>query len=188
MVVLASVSPRRKELLGQIVEEFVVDPANVDEDALTVDDPRETAEILAIAKAREASSRHPAAVVIGSDTVVAVDGIQLAKPVDADDAFRMLSTLSGRTHTVYTGVALIQGSDVASFVESSDVTFRELGSDEIWAYVATGEPMDKAGAYGIQAGGGTFIERVDGLVSTVIGFPIERVAAEFGHLLSLKKS
>lgn len=188
MVVLASASPRRKELLGQLVEEFLIDPAHVDEDALTVDDPRETAGILAIAKAREVSSRHPGAYVIGSDTVVSVNGTQLAKPIDADDAFRMLCALSGRTHTVYTGVALLHGSEVTSFVESSDVTFRELRSDEIWAYVATGEPMDKAGGYGIQAGGGTFIERVDGLVSTVIGFPIERVAAEFGHLLSLKKS
>ncbi|HMS56022.1 MAG TPA: Maf family protein [Fimbriimonadaceae bacterium] len=177
MIVLASASPRRKELLGQVVPEFIVDPADVDEEALTENDPRVTAEKLAIAKAIAVADRHPGATVIGSDTVVAIDGVQLAKPLDAADAFRMLSTLAGRTHTVFTGVALVCNWTVDSFVESSDVTFRPISDDEIWAYIATGEPMDKAGAYGIQAGGGTFIEHVEGLVSTVVGLPIERLSS-----------
>lgn len=186
-VVLGSVSPRRRELLGGLVPHFEVVTADVDEDAHTVEDPWHTAERLALMKARAVAALRPNALVIGGDTVVALprpDGSfeQLAKPVDFDDACRMLGLLSGQTHRVITGVALVWPEGEEVFHDESHVTFRELSEFEIRDYVGTGEPMDKAGAYAVQAGGGTFIAAIDGSRTNVIGLPMEKLEARLRAL------
>lgn len=181
-VVLASASPRRRELLKELVPSFEVAAAEIDEDAETLDDPFETARRLALLKARNVAGVRPGALVIGGDTVVALpdpDGgyVQLAKPVDVEDAVRMLGLLSGRSHSVVTGVALVwSGGELADRCESK-VAFRALDEAEIRAYVATGEPMDKAGAYAVQAGGGTFVKAIEGSRSNVIGLPLELLSS-----------
>ncbi|MGV3618018.1 MAG: Maf family protein [Fimbriimonas sp.] len=178
-IVLASASPRRKELLREIVPDFEVVVAPVDEEALTVPDPWETAERLALAKARAAFALRPEALVIGGDTVVAYQPpseegyVQLAKPADAADAIRMLRALAGREHIVATGIALISADGESTFVETTKVRFRPLGDDEIANYVATEEPLDKAGAYGLQGGAAAFVEDLEGSRSNVIGLPLE---------------
>ncbi|MCO5297757.1 MAG: Maf family protein [Fimbriimonadaceae bacterium] len=178
-VVLASASPRRRELLAHHLAEFDTDPAEVDEDALTCADPWETARCLADAKAEVVASRHTEALVIAGDTVVALEEggawEQLAKPADVADARAMLARLSGREHVVITAVALRWPGGRDTFVETSRVRFRALAADEIEAYTATGEPMDKAGAYAIQGGAAAFAEVVEGEISTVIGLPIEEL-------------
>lgn len=178
-VVLASGSPRRKELLATLIPEFEVLVSDVDEDALTVADPVATAEGLAAAKARAVQKRRPGCLVIGGDTVVAVPigeqdaFLQLSKPVDAEDACRMLRTLSGRTHQVITGLAVLRPDRETVTHAVTEVTFRELSDHEISEYVATGEPMDKAGAYAIQGGASGFVSRIHGSTSNVIGLPME---------------
>ena len=178
-VVLASGSPRRKELLASLLGSFEVVPSSVDEDALVDPDPWVTAQRLAREKALDVSSRYPEALVIAGDTVVALpdrDGWrQLAKPVDTDDACAMLRELAGRTHTVITGVCLVWPDGMSAFMESSKVTFRKLSDDEISAYVTTGSPMDKAGAYGLQDESQSFIVKVEGPVDNVIGLPREKL-------------
>jgi septum formation protein len=178
-VVLASASPRRQELLKKIVSEFTVDPAHLDEDALTDPDPWITAQKLAREKALAVRANHPDSLVIAGDTVVALphgEGwIQLAKPVDAPHAEQMLAQLAGRTHTVITGIALACPTGFSAFTDSSKVTFRALSSQEIASYVATGEPMDKAGSYGLQGMAKEFIAQVEGSVTCVIGLPMERL-------------
>lgn len=179
MLILASASPRRRQILRELGVDFSPFPADLDEDALTLPNPFETARVLALAKARAVAEKHPGAHVLGSDTVVAfpVDGVwtQLAKPADADDAKRMLRTLAGRTHTVATGVALVGPSGEEAFVETADVRFRDLSDGEIEEYVATGEPMDKAGSYGLQGLAAGFVESIRGDRTTVIGLPKEAV-------------
>lgn len=178
-VVLASASPRRKELLGQWGWPFAVVPSAVDEDALTDPDPWITARRLAREKALAVFAQQSESLVIGADTVVALpdgDGwIQLAKPVDVADAVRMLTTLQNNTHTVITGVCLKWSGGLSSFTEESRVTFRAVSPEEIERYVATGEPMDKAGAYGLQGMAKQFVARVEGSVTNVIGLPMERL-------------
>jgi len=172
-LVLASASPRRHELLAKLVAEFEVVVSSVDEDALTVADPYETARILALAKARAVLELRPDALVIGGDTVVTLEGEQLAKPVDEADAKRMLRRLSGKTHTVVTGVAVVTSEEETVQSAATEVTFRDLSNEDIDEYVATGEPMDKAGAYGIQAGAEPFVAKVEGSLTNVIGLPLE---------------
>lgn len=178
-VILASASPRRSDLLKPLIPEFRVIPADVDEDGLTDPDPWITARKLAREKALSVFEAHPDSLVIGGDTVVAYqDGdawVQLAKPADEDDAFRMLSILSGRTHTVITGICIKWPKGFSSFTDESKVTFAKMSDEQIRAYIATGEPMDKAGAYGLQGGARPFITQVEGFVSTVIGLPTERL-------------
>src|SRR5688500_10215286 len=149
-IVLASSSPRRRQLLGLAGIEHVVQPADIDETLLAGELPEGHAERLARAKAETIAESQPEARVIGADTIVVIDGIVLGKPRDVSDAERMLGILSGRPHTVMTAVAVAHGGRTVSYVEQVDVTFMPLGADEIKRYVATGEPMDKAGAYGIQ--------------------------------------
>lgn len=177
---LASASPRRRGLLGELLGSFEVAVAPIDEEGLTTADPWETAERLAVAKAAFVYASRPEALVIAGDTVVALDvggaWRQLAKPADAADACAMLRALSGRTHVVVTGVSLCWPGGSTSFTESSRVRFRELTDEEIAQYVATGSPMDKAGAYGLQDESQDFIERVEGSVTNVIGLPMERLS------------
>jgi septum formation protein len=174
-VVLASSSPRRRELLGLIGIPHTVVPSDIDESVLPEESPPAHAERLAREKAQTIARRDADAVVIGADTIVVIDGHILGKPRDEADARRMLATLSGRTHTVFTAVAVAHGTDLVSGVEDVAVTFRPLTSTEIDAYIATREPMDKAGAYGIQGYGATIVERIDGDYFAVMGLSLIRL-------------
>jgi len=174
-VILASASPRRRQLLLLVGIDHEVRPADVDESLLPGETPVAHAERLARAKAHAVAEREPGAVVIAADTIVVVDGEVLGKPLDAPGARTMLRRLSGRTHTVLTAIAVARASRTESAVESVDVTFRPLSDEEIDAYIATGEPMDKAGAYGIQGYGATIVERVDGDYFSVMGLGLRRL-------------
>jgi septum formation protein len=179
-IVLASASPRRQELLRQLVPAFEIDSADVDETPLDNETPWQTAERLAEAKAKVVLARNPNHLVIAGDTVVAIPSqdnhTQLAKPRDPEDAKRMLSQLSGREHLVITGVCLLSRDAEKTFSVTTKVTFKPLTDKEIENYVATGEPMDKAGAYAIQGGAAGFVERYDGSLTNVIGFPVDEIA------------
>ena len=178
-VVLASASPRRPELLGMIGIAHEVDPADIDESVRAGESDTDYALRLATEKGVAVAARHPDALVIAADTIVVVDGRIFGKPVDWADACRMLRVLSGRTHVVHTAVAVVRdaGRRVESEVESTRVTFRELDDSEVAAYVATGEPMDKAGAYGIQGYGATIVERVEGDYFTVMGLALRQLVS-----------
>ena len=174
-IVLASSSPRRRELLTLIGIAHTVAPADIDESVLPGEVPREHAERLAREKASVIASREPNAVVIAADTIVVVDGDILGKPRDEAAAAIMLRRLAGRAHIVLTAVAVARGRQVVSGVEEVDVRFRELADDEIQRYIATREPMDKAGAYGIQGYGATIVERIDGDYFAVMGLALGRM-------------
>ena len=170
-VILASQSPRRRDLLNLIGVPHEVRPADVDESYPAGEAPAAHAERLARAKA--AAIKEPGAVVIGSDTIVVVDGDVLGKPVDATDAARLLARLSGRAHVVMTAVAVAWRGHIESAVETVTVEFHALTTADIDRYIATGEPMDKAGAYGIQGFGATIVRRVDGDYFAVMGLPLQ---------------
>ncbi|MBX3096922.1 MAG: septum formation protein Maf [Fimbriimonadaceae bacterium] len=178
-VVLASASPRRRDLLSQLFTEFTVDAPDIDEDALTVPDPFVTAQTLAREKCLAVFDRHPDALVIAGDTVVALPNGEefqlLGKPVNPADAVRILGLIQGQTHVVVTGMALRWPKGFSAFTEASRVTFRAMMQEEIEGYVAGGEPMDKAGAYGYQGGAKEFITRLEGSVENVIGLPVDRL-------------
>jgi nucleoside triphosphate pyrophosphatase len=173
-VILASGSPRRRALLEQIGISFSLDPADVDEHMLPGETPEVYAVRVALDKARAASQRVKAGIVIAADTIVVVGDTVLGKPVDAADARRMLNLLSGREHEVVTGLAVMDAASRRSSVRTSvtKVFFRKLSEREISAYVATGEPLDKAGAYGIQERGALLVERIEGCYSNVVGLPL----------------
>jgi septum formation protein len=182
-VILASQSPRRRDLLNLIGITHTVRPADIDETPIPGESPVACVERLARAKAARIAATEPDALVIAADTIVVVDDRILNKPFDVSDAGRMLRALQGRRHDVYTAVCVMHGSRVAAGVEDTGVWFRPLQPREIDAYVATGEPMDKAGAYGIQGYGATIVERVDGDFFTVVGLPLVRLTrlmAEIG--------
>ena len=190
-VVLASASPRRRDLLNLIGIAHEVRPANIDETMRPREAPRRYAERLAREKASAIATRDPDLVTIGADTVVVINRKVLGKPADADDAARMLRMLSGREHTVITAVAVSRGRKLRSAIEEVRVKFRRLRDDEIDAYIAMGEPMDKAGAYGIQGYGATIVERIEGDYFAVMGLPLVRLVGlmrdvgvryEFGNL------
>jgi septum formation protein len=174
-VILASQSPRRRELLTLIGIKHEVQPADIDESLLPGELPAPHAERLARAKAHTIAEREPGTVVIAADTIVVVDGDVLGKPADVAAAHAMLTRLGGRTHTVLTAIAVARETRTESAVESVDVTFRALTDSEISAYIATGEPMDKAGAYGIQGYGATIVERVNGDYFSVMGLGLRRL-------------
>jgi septum formation protein len=174
-VILASQSPRRRELLTLIGIPHEVRPADIDERYLPGEVPAAHAERLAREKAATIGRTERDAVVIGSDTIVVVDGDVLGKPTDEAHAVAMLNRLSGRSHTVMTAVAIRWRGEERSAVEEVEVTFGVLDDARIRAYVATGEPMDKAGAYGIQGYGATIVERVDGDYFSVMGLPLFRL-------------
>ncbi len=200
-VILASASPRRRELLTQMGVAFEVLPA-LGEEIMTKDNPAEVVQELALRKAKEVADRlevpgrtieqglktaeRQEILILGADTVVVYNGVILGKPKDEAEAVSMLSMLSGRTHSVFTGVALIYvKGDVATahhFYEETNVTMYPLSEAEIAAYVATGEPMDKAGAYGIQGKGAIYIEKIQGDYNNVVGLPIARIYQEMKKL------
>lgn len=176
-VILASQSPRRRELLTLVGIRHVVSPADIDESVMPDEAPVPHCERLARAKAHVLAERHPDAVIIAADTIVVLDGDILGKPRDAADARVIIARLSGRTHTVYTAMAVALGERTESAVEEVAVTFRDLSAEDIAEYVATGEPMDKAGAYGIQGYGATIVERIDGDYFSVMGLGLRRLVA-----------
>jgi len=195
-VVLASSSPRRRQLLDLIGIAHEVRPANIDETMRLREAPRRHAERLAREKASAIAKRDPDLITIGADTIVVVNRKVLGKPRDPEDAARMLTMLSGREHMVITAVAVSRGRKLRSAVEEVRVRFRRLRDDEIEAYIATGEPMDKAGAYGIQGYGATIVERIEGDYFAVMGLPIVRligllrdvgVRYRFGSIATIEK-
>jgi septum formation protein len=181
-VVLASSSPRRRDLLALIGINHTIEPADTDESLRQGELPEVYAERLARAKAEKIAKVTGGALVIGADTIVVIDDTVLGKPRDVGDAERMLEILSGRSHTVMTAIAVNYGGKTVSAVEMVDVTFRAIGSEEIRAYVATGEPMDKAGAYGIQGYGATIVRRIDGDYFAVMGLSLVRLVALMAEL------
>jgi len=180
MLVLASASPRRQELLRNAGIPFTVQAADVDETPLAAESAQACAERLARAKALAISKTRPYDVILGADTVVVVDGAILGKPLHEADAARMLRLLSGRTHEVITAVCLVKPTaggppTVATSSETTRVTVSEVSEDEILAYVGSGEPMDKAGAYAIQGMASRWIPRIEGDYSNVVGLPVALV-------------
>ena len=182
-VILASASPRRKELLSLMCENFRVIPSDCDEKIPEDVTPELAPEYLSGIKCRCIASVYDLSVVIGCDTVVICDGEVLGKPVDEADAIRMLKMLSGKTHHVVTGVTLGRGCRYSSFSVDTAVTFRELSDQEIKAYVKSGEPMDKAGAYGIQGRFAAYIKGIEGDYANVVGLPVGRLYQEIKRLL-----
>jgi septum formation protein len=182
MLVLASASPRRKELLTQAGYEFKVIPANIPEERRPNEDPTAFVARLAQEKAQAVfdllsnGSPEDTVIVLGADTIVVTPEGILGKPQDAEDASRMLRQLSGRTHEVITGVCLISREHLQVVAETTAVTMREITEAEIAAYLASGEPMDKAGAYAIQGYPARWIPRIEGCYFNVVGLPIARVA------------
>lgn len=176
-IILASASPRRSELLTQIGVPFSVQPAHIDETPRASEAPGEYVERLAREKALAISSSLPEETVLGSDTSVVLNGAILGKPINEAEAASMLSQLSGKTHQVMTAIAVVRGEHSESHLVITDVRFRDLSQSEIAAYVATGEPMDKAGSYGIQGLGGIFVKQLKGSYSAVVGLPLQETAA-----------
>jgi septum formation protein len=177
-VILASASPRRRQLLRAANVEFEVIESMVPEQHMAGEPARDYALRMARDKARAVSSRFPNAIVVGADTIVVCENQILEKPADANDARRMLAMLSARTHTVITAFALARGGNILeSSPVASLVTFRKLADAEIDDYIGTDEPYDKAGAYGIQGVGGGFIAHVDGSRDNVMGLPTDQVVA-----------
>lgn len=182
-VVLASASPRRQELLKLLVPEFVCCPADTAE-ILPEGLPLEQGpEVLAEEKARAVAALYPDAIVLGSDTGVFLDQQMLGKPADRADAANMLRSLSGRTHQVITGCCLVWGSKVRRFSQHTQVEFYPLTEEEIQGYLATGEPFDKAGAYGIQGFGSVLVKEIRGDYHNVVGLPVSALARELDRLL-----
>lgn len=173
-LVLASGSPRRRDLLASLGLQFEVDVSDASEDMPEGVEAPGVVVLLAEAKARAIESRHPDALVVGADTLVELDGAVFGKPRDAAEASHMLQALSGRDHRVYTGLALLDTStsDLSTSVVETSVRFRSIALDEIDSYTATNEPMDKAGAYGMQGLGGVFVEQIIGDYWNVVGLPL----------------
>lgn len=176
-VILASSSPRRRQLLDLIGISHEVIPSDIDETLLSGELAETYCERLAREKAALIADSNPTALVVGADTIVVIDGLILGKPQDVGDAERMLGMLSGRSHTVMTAVAVSLGGKLVSGVEIVDVTFLPVDENEIRSYVATGEPMDKAGAYGIQGYGATIVRRIDGDYFAVMGLSLVRLVS-----------
>lgn len=183
-LILASASPRRRQLIKLISDNVLCVPSGEDEvlpDGISVS---KIAEHLAFIKAQSVAKDYPEDFVVGSDTVVIFEGEILSKPCDEEDAYTKLKTLSGRIHKVITGCALVKGDRVHTFSAETKVEFYPLSDDEIKAYIATKEPMDKAGAYGIQGAGSLFVKGIQGDYFNVVGLPVARLMRElksFGY-------
>lgn len=177
MMLLASSSPRRRELLTQIGVQFEVQVVPIDETPLPNEEPAAYVARLALAKAKAVLAQYPQATVLGSDTTGVLAGEILMKPVDADDAVRMLQRMSGKSHEVLTAVAVVNAEREAVQVVCTKVTFCDLTRAQLEAYVATGEPLDKAGSYGIQGYGAVLVAGIEGSYSNVVGLPLTETAA-----------
>ena len=180
-LILASGSPRRRKLLAKMGYRFEICAPDVDEHVQG--HARDIVHTLAQRKARAAAAHCADGVIIASDTLVSLDGAPLGKPADAKEAHAMLAALSGREHEVFTGVCVMDAKSGRSEtrIVYTGVTFRQITPEEIDAYIATGEPMDKAGAYAIQGGAGKFVEKLDGELENVIGFPVVEVREMLAH-------
>ena len=184
-VVLASKSPRRQELLKYITDEFIVIPSEYEENVPEGLDAENVPEFLAVKKALDVAKDHPDELVIGCDTVVICGGIILGEPKDKTNAFRMLCSLSGRTHQVISGVCLCLKGKTMSFSQTTDVNFYSLREEDIIRYIDTEPVLDKAGSYGIQDGAALFVEGISGDYYNVVGFPIAKLRLEIEKFLSL---
>lgn len=182
-IILASASPRRRELMELAGYDFEVICADITEVVPENVEPQEVVMSLALQKARAVADEHKNAVVVGSDTVVALDGKILGKPHSRQEACEMLRSLSGKAHKVFTGVAIVCGEKVKNFFDETDVEFYPLSDCEIEKYVATGEPMDKAGAYGIQGKGSVLIKKINGDFFNVMGLPIAKLYREMSDFV-----
>ena len=177
-VFLASASPRRKELFCLKTEEFKIIPSGVEETVPDGIPPEEQPEYLASLKAEDIAKKYPHDIIIGADTSVIIDNCVLGKPGDRENAKEMLKMLSGRTHKVVTGCSVIKNGECRSFSSVREVEFYRLTEKEIEEYIATGEPFDKAGAYGIQGKGGLLVKAIRGDWYNVVGLPVARLARE----------
>lgn len=177
-LVLASGSPRRKQLLEQLHLSFAVHVSSVEETFDVNQSPYEIVMSLALQKAKDVAAHYPDAYVLGSDTVVVYDENILGKPSDENEAADMLQMLSGSTHEVVTGVAIVHQGKEISFYEKADVTFWDLTKEEIMDYVKSGEPMDKAGSYGIQGLGASLVRKMEGDYYSVVGLPLSKTIRE----------
>ncbi len=183
-IILASASPRRQELLKYAVKDFIIRPADIDETLPDDVPPVRAAEYLAVKKAEAVFEKSGINdIVIGCDTVVIAGEEILGKPSDEEDARRMLGMLSGRVHMVVTGVCICTGAEKKSFSECTEVEFYELTDKEIVEYISTGDPMDKAGAYGIQSEGCVLVKRICGDFFNVVGLPAARLKRELVQLM-----
>lgn len=178
MLILASKSPRREKILSDAGIKFIVKPSNVNEEIGLELAPEKLAVELAWMKAKHIANLYPNEIVIGADTIVAIDEKSLGKPKDEKDAYQILKLLSNRTHTVFTGVAIVKGDKVRCFVSHAIVTMRNLTDTKIKEYIKTKEPMDKAGAYGIQGEGGKLIKSYKGDFFTIMGLPLKKLLEE----------
>ena len=176
-IVLASSSPRRRELLSQIGLDYIVAPSLADEN-ITETDPEKLVLKLSEVKAREVAPKYPDCAVIGADTVVAAGGLILGKPKSRDEAFSMINLIKNNCHSVFTGVTIIKGDTVMSFACETKVYVYDMTTEEIEAYIDAGECMDKAGAYGIQGLFARYIEKIEGDYNNVVGLPVSRLMEE----------
>ncbi len=185
MIILASQSPRRKELLSLITDDFIVCPAEGEENKDSFIDPSDLVMSLSQQKALEVGKKYNDDVIIGADTIVVCEGQVLGKPKNPDDSRRMLRLLSGRTHGVYTGTSIYKSGKIYSFYQKTDVTFYNLTDEEIEWYISTGEPSDKAGAYGIQGYGALLIKEINGDFYTVMGLSVGKLKRELEKIIDL---
>ena len=186
-LLLASASPRRREILENLGFEFEILPSNVDESEVPWSDPVESAKLLAEIKAIDAQKTRPRKTIIAADTIVLCEGQVMGKPSSSEDAAEMLGTLSGRMHEVVTGIALITPPNLRIIeAESTKVFFRKLSPEEISRYISTREPFDKAGAYAIQGYASAFIDRIEGDYFNVVGLPVARLFSMFRKLEGMK--
>jgi septum formation protein len=177
MLILASSSPRRAKLLQDAGLDFIVEPSHVDENVVEDEKlkPHELVLELAKMKSLSVAAKYPNDIVIGADTIVVYEDEVLGKPKDEEDAYRMLKKLSGERHVVYTAVALTRGEQMVSFVSETEVSMKVLSDLEIRNYIDTKEPMDKAGAYGIQGEGGNLVDHYKGDFFTIVGLPLKEL-------------
>ena len=175
MFILASQSPRRKEILSKLVDDFVVIPSNFDEDSITVSDNYKLSEVLSFHKALEVYLTHKDDTILACDTIVLFNDEVLGKPKDKDDAIRMLTMLSGNKHTVVSGYTYMNKDKIISRTVISYVYFNELTHDEIVRYVESGSPMDKAGSYGVQDKDFPVVKKIEGIYYNVMGLPLEDI-------------
>lgn len=180
-LILASQSPRRHELMRYITYDFEIVSASIDECVYENESVEDYVVRMAETKAENVYQNHPESVVIGCDTIVSYKNEILGKPVDKDEAYRVLSLLSGKTHQVLTAVSIVSSQKKKSFISKAEVTFFPLTSEEIWRYIHTDEPMDKAGAYGIQGQGSLFVSEIKGDYYSIVGLPVAHLQR---HLMS----